>query len=87
MVSEKMIRRIIQEGIFGNCRMNYFGEFDLLTDILFSVNMFCVKKFLWEDSEKGDAQGGITNHIHILLVVQPENYKMVWFGFMAYQQL
>ena len=32
-----MVRKRIQEGIFGNFRMNYLTEFDLYIDILLIV--------------------------------------------------
>ena len=41
MISEKMFWNRIEEGIFGNDRMDYCTEFDLYIDILLIVYMCC----------------------------------------------
>ena len=46
--------------------MNYFTEFDLYVDIVFFVNMLCVKIYFFQGScekmvKSKDAQGSMTN--------------------------
>ena len=43
MIWEKMLRKRIKEGIFGNCKINYLKEFDVYVDIVLILYMFCTK--------------------------------------------
>ena len=41
MILEKMERKIIEKGIFGNSQMNYLTKFDLYVDIVLIVFVLC----------------------------------------------
>ena len=68
MISEIMVRKGIYGGVFANCRMNDFKEFDLYTDILLRAYMWCAKIWFFSlffkdfvSKEGGGAHWAIAN--------------------------
>ena len=59
MISEIMVRKRNKEEILGKYQINYITEFDLYTDIVLIVHMFCAKilflRLIREDSKEQEA--------------------------------